>query len=141
MSLQEVLHVAERAGGKNHHFRAIQLPFNLAMPEALLASTQQWESNRVPVLQVARTQGLAVFASASLLQSQLSRGIPTELQKFLPGFSADAQRAIQFVRSAPGITCALVGMSQPKHVEENLRTASVAPLSLDQFRRIFSQGK
>jgi aryl-alcohol dehydrogenase-like predicted oxidoreductase len=141
MSLQEVLHVAERAGGKNHHFRAIQLPFNLAMPEALLASTQQWESDRVPVLQVARTQGLAVFASASLLQSQLSRGIPTELQKFLPGFSADAQRAIQFVRSAPGITCALVGMSQPKHVEENMRTASVAPLALDQFRRIFSQSR
>jgi len=141
MSLQEVLRVAERAGGKNHHFRAVQLPFNLAMPEALLASTQQWESDRVPLLQVARTQALAVFASASLLQSQLSRGIPTEIQKFLPGFSTDAQRAIQFVRSAPGITCALVGMSQPKHVEENLKTAAVAPLALDQFRRIFSQGK
>jgi len=141
MSLQEVLRVAERAGGKNHHFRAIQLPFNLAMPEALLASTQRWESDRVPVLQVARTQGLAVFASASLLQSQLSKGIPTELQEFLPGFRADAQRAIQFVRSAPGITCALVGMSQSKHVEENMATASLAPLALDQFRKIFSQGK
>jgi aryl-alcohol dehydrogenase-like predicted oxidoreductase len=138
ISLHEVLRVAERAGGKHHHFRAIQLPFNLAMPEALLALSQQWEGDRVPALQVARTQGLAVFASASLLQSQLARGIPPEFQEFLPGLSADAQRAIQFVRSAPGITCALVGMSQPKHVEENLGTAFVAPLALDQFRRIFS---
>lgn len=139
MSLQEVLHVAEHAGGKNHHFRAIQLPFNLAMPEALVARTQPWGGDRVPALQVARTRGLAVFASATLLQSQLARGIPPEIQKWLPGLSADAQRAIQFVRSAPGITCALVGMSQPKHVEENLKTASVAPLALEQFRRIFSQ--
>jgi aryl-alcohol dehydrogenase-like predicted oxidoreductase len=140
MSLQEVLHVAERAGGKNHHFRAIQLPFNLAMPEALVGRTQQWDGGRVPVLHVARNQGLAVFASASLLQSQLSRGIPADIQTFLPGLSTDAQRAIQFVRSGPGITSALVGMSQTRHVEENLGTAFVAPLALDQFRRIFSQG-
>ncbi|HEV2352528.1 MAG TPA: aldo/keto reductase [Terriglobia bacterium] len=139
MSLQEVFRVAERAGGRHHHFRAIQLPFNLAMPEALLARTQPWQGERVPALQVARTQGLAVFASASLLQSQLARGIPPEIQKSLPGLASDAQRAIQFARSAPGITCALVGMSQIQHAEENLGTAQVAPLALDQFRRIFSQ--
>ena len=139
MSLQEVLRVAERVGGKHHHFRAIQLPFNLAMPEALVARTQQSDGDQVPALQVARTRGLAVFASASLLQSQLSRGIPAEIQKWLPGLSSDAQRAIQFVRSAPGVTSALVGMSQTKHVEENLGTARVAPLALDQFRRIFSK--
>jgi len=137
MSLQEILRVAENVGGKNHHFRAIQLPVNLAMPEALLAKTQQLDGNRVPVLQVARARGLAVFASASLLQSQLARGIPPGVQNFLPGLKTDAQRAIQFVRSTPGITCALIGMSQRKHVEENLEVASVPPLSLEQFRLIF----
>ncbi len=140
MSLQEVLRVAENVGGKNHHCRAIQLPLNLAMPEALVAGTQQLDGDRVPVLQLARARGLAVFASASLLQSQLSRGIPPELQKSFPGLKADAQRAIQFVRSTPGISCALVGMSQTKHVEENLGTASVAPLAIERFRQIFSQG-
>ena len=140
MSLSDVLRAAENVGGKNHHFRAIQLPHSLAMPEALLAASQQLDGTRVPTLQVARARGLSVFASASLLQGQLSRGIPSEVQAGFPDLKTDAQRAIQFVRSTPGITCALVGMSQQKHVEENLATALVAPLALEQFRKIFSQG-
>jgi aryl-alcohol dehydrogenase-like predicted oxidoreductase len=42
------------------------------------------------------------------------------------------------VRSTPGITSALVGMSRRGHVDENLRTAETAPLNLDQFRAIFN---
>jgi aryl-alcohol dehydrogenase-like predicted oxidoreductase len=138
ISLEEILRLAEGVGGKDHHFRAIQLPFNIAMPEALTSNTQPLEADRVPVLQLARARGLAVFASASLLQSQLTRGIPPEIQKWLPGLTKDSQRAIQFVRSAPGITCALVGMSKTQHVEENLATAAVAPLDMEQFRKLFA---
>ena len=138
MSLEEILRLAESAGGKDHHFRAIQLPFNLAMPEALTSKTQPSDGDRVPVLQLARARGLAVFSSASLLQSQLTRGIPPEIQKWLPGLNKDSQRAIQFVRSAPGITCALVGMSKTPHVEENLATATVPPLDMEQFRMLFA---
>lgn len=139
VSLVEVLRAVEEVGGKDHHFRAIQLPFNLAMPEALTANTQKLDGERVPLLQVARTRGLMVFASASLLQSRLSQGLPPDVQKWFPGLQTDAQRAIQFVRSTPGITCALVGMKQRQHVEENLVTASVAPLSLEEFRAIFAK--
>jgi aryl-alcohol dehydrogenase-like predicted oxidoreductase len=138
LSLIEVLRAAEEVGGKNHHFHAIQLPFNLAMREALMATTQRLEGKPVPLLQVARTRGLMVFASASLLQSQLSNGLPPEVQAWFPGLQTDAQRAIQFVRSAPGITCALVGMSHREHVAENLRTASAAPLTLERFRAILT---
>ena len=138
VSLVEVLRTAEEVAGNDHHFRAVQLPFNLAMPEALLAHTQSLDGQRVPFLQVARTHGLMVFASASLMQSRLTQGLPPELQKRFPGFVTDAQRAIQFVRSTPGITCALVGMSHCEHVEENLATASVAPLTLKDFRALFS---
>ena len=137
--LKEVLCAAEEVGGKGHHFRAVQLPFNLAMPEALTANTQPTDDGQVPVLQVARAHGVMVFASASLLQSQLSRGLPPEIQKWFPGLRTDAQRAIQFVRSTPGITCALVGMGREEHVEENLATASVSWLSLEDFRAIFSR--
>lgn len=139
MSLVEVLRVAEEVGGKDHHFRAVQLPFNLAMPEALVANTQQMDSNRVPLLQVAHVHGLMVFASASLLQSQLAKGLPPQVQKWFPALQTDAQRAIQFVRSTPGITCALVGMSHREHVEENLGTATVAPLTLQEYRQIFAK--
>lgn len=138
-SLSEALRIAQEVGGANHHFRAIQLPYNLAMPEALTLSTQQLDGKPVPVLRVAQSGRLMVFASASLLQGQLASGMPAELGQRLPGFKTDAQRAIQFVRSTPGITCALVGMSRRAHVDENLATARVAPLSVEQFRGIFAR--
>jgi aryl-alcohol dehydrogenase-like predicted oxidoreductase len=136
LSLTDVLRAAEEVGGKHHHFRAIQLPFNLAMPEAAMASTQQVDRKLRSLLEVARAHGLMVFASASLLQGQLAQGLPPEFQNWFPGMRTDAQRAIQFVRSTPGITCALVGMSNLEHVQENLGTASTAPMTLEQFRTI-----
>ena len=36
----------------------------------------------------------------------------------IPGLETDAQRAIQFVRSTPGIGTALIGMKSVAHVEE-----------------------
>lgn len=136
LSLTDVLRAAEEVGGKDHHFRAIQLPFNLAMPEAAMASTQQMGRKLHSLLEVARARGLMVFASASLLQGQLTQGLPPEFRSWFLGMQTDAQRAIQFVRSTPGITCALVGMSKREHVQENLGTASTAPMTLEQFRAI-----
>ncbi len=138
ISLPDLLKIAEDVGGKSHHFRAIQLPFNLAMPEALSASTQRVDGKGTPVLQVARTHGMLVFASASLLQQQLTQGLPDETHGWFPGLEKDSQRAIQFVRSTPGIVSALVGMSKREHLTENLGTAVKPPLNLEQFRAIFS---
>jgi aryl-alcohol dehydrogenase-like predicted oxidoreductase len=82
---------------------------------------------------------MLVFASASLLQQKLAESLPEETHAWFPGLEKDAQRAIQFVRSTPGITSALVGMSRREHVAENLGTAQTPPLSLEQFRAIFNQ--
>ena len=139
ISLAEALRIALEAGGSRHHFRAIQLPYSLAMPEALVGSTQQLDGRRVSALHLAQARRLAVFASASLLQGQLAGGLPAEIAAGLPGLETDAQRALQFVRSTPGITSALVGMSHRQHVEENLRTARVAPLSDERFRALFAR--
>jgi aryl-alcohol dehydrogenase-like predicted oxidoreductase len=62
-----------------------------------------------------------------MLQSKLSTGLPSVISDRLPGLRTDAQRAIQFVRSTPGIATGLVGMSQIANVEENLELASVPP--------------
>ncbi len=139
LSLVEVLRAAEDVAGPDNHLAAVQLPFNLAMPEALVANTQSMDGKRVPVLQVARTRRLMVFASASLLQGSLASGLPEEVRTRLPQLRTDAQRALQFVRSTPGITCALVGMSRREHVEENLAAASVPPMTLEEFRAIFEK--
>lgn len=137
LSLIEVVKVAEDVGGPAHHFRAVQLPFNLAMLEALDPGMQVLEDKPAPALVAARSRGLMVFASASLLQGRLSEGLPAEIAGHLGGLATDAQRAIQFVRSTPGITAALVGMSRRRHVEENLATARVAPLSFNDYRAMF----
>jgi aryl-alcohol dehydrogenase-like predicted oxidoreductase len=139
ISLEEIARVAREVGGGKHHFGAVQLPFNIAMPEALAANTQTMDRHPVPLLHVARELGLTVFSSASLLQSHLAKGLPAGFQQWIPGLATDAQRAIQFVRSTPGVTCALVGMTSRKHLEENIATAALPPLSLAEYRRMFQK--
>ena len=137
LQLHELAAVARGIAGDGHHFRWIQLPFNLAMTEAFTQRTQQRGGEAVSLLEAADEAGLTVVASASLLQSRLSRGLPEELAERLAGASTDAQRAIQFTRSTPGIVTALVGMSDTAHVEENLGVASVSPLSRDAYLALF----
>jgi aryl-alcohol dehydrogenase-like predicted oxidoreductase len=138
LSLREAWRAAEESGGPDHHFRAVQLPFNLAMREALAANTQPLDGRYVPLLHAAGGLGLMVFASASLLQGRLAEGLPPQITRHFPDLNTDAQRALQFVRSTPGITCALVGMSRREHVEENLATAAVPPLAIEEYRALFS---
>lgn len=140
VSLPKVVRLAEEVGGPAHHFRALQLPFNLAMLEALDPATQSMDGKPAPALVAARSRGLMVFASASLLQGRLAQGLPGEITRHFAGLDTDAQRALQFVRSTPGITAALVGMSRREHVEENLATARVAPMSFTDYQAMFSEG-
>ena len=73
-----------------------------------------------------------MFASASVLQGRLTQQLPQAVRDALHGLDTDAQRALQFARSTQGITCALVGMKTPKHVEENAALAKVPPISLQE---------
>lgn len=139
LSLQELVSLARDVAGVDHHFRVIQLPYNLGMPEAFGLQNQPYDSEMISVCEAATRLGLIVMASASLLQSRLAQGLPAFIGQHLRGLETDAQRAIQFVRSTPGITTALVGMSRLAHVEENLRTAQASPAALDEFMRLFAE--
>lgn len=137
LSLAEVEGIAKRAGGDNHHFKVIQLPFNLGMPEALIKKNQMVDGETLTTLKAAEQLGLSVMCSASVLQGQLTRNLPGRISGVFNGLSNDAQRALQFVRSAPGVTVALVGMKQIAHVEENLELAQVSPAPWEEFSKIF----
>jgi aryl-alcohol dehydrogenase-like predicted oxidoreductase len=89
------------------------------------------------VLEAARELGIAVMASAPLHQGQLTR-LPPMMSEYIPGLATDAQRAIQFVRSTPGVTTALVGMKTPAHVDENATIGRLSPMAWEQFQRLFS---
>ena len=140
-SLERMLELASEAGGgtEAHGFRFIQLPFNLSMPEALVADNQTVEGARASVLEAAQMLGVTVVASASLLQGKAARNLPEAIREPLGSLATDAQTALQFVRSTPGISTALVGMSRREHVEENLQLARVAPMTPDSYRRLFAQ--
>jgi aryl-alcohol dehydrogenase-like predicted oxidoreductase len=137
LSLGEIVAIAEKAGGKKHHFKAIQLPFNLAMTEALSLANQELAGEKRTVLEAAQALGLTVLCSASVLQGQLAHNLPDIIHETFHGLNTDAQRALQFVRSTPGVTTALVGMKQTVHVDENLEIAKVPPASWEQYSRLF----
>jgi aryl-alcohol dehydrogenase-like predicted oxidoreductase len=137
LSLADLVALAREVGGSDHHFKVIQLPHNLGMPEALTRANQQVDGEWVSTLEAASRLGILTMASASILQGQVARNLPTLLTEAFPGLTTDAQRAIQFVRSTPGLGVALVGMKQIAHVEENLATAAVPPARPQDLQRLF----
>ena len=139
-SLPRMVELAREVGGESHGFRFIQLPFNLAMPEALVLPNQEGpQGEEISVLEAAASLGVTVMSSASILQGRVARGLPETIREPLGSLASDAQTGIQFVRSTPGITTALVGMSNREHVEENLQLIRVDPAKPEDFRRVFSE--
>jgi aryl-alcohol dehydrogenase-like predicted oxidoreductase len=107
------------------------------MNEALSLSNQIVEGKTLTILEAAQALDITVMCSASILQGQLAANLPSMIGAALSGLETDSQRSIQFVRSTPGVTTALVGMKQLKHVEENMRTARVAPAPWEQYSKLF----
>lgn len=130
LSLPRLAEIAGEEGGAGHHFRFIQLPFNLGMVEAYAGQPES-------VLQQAARLGITVVASASLLQTRVLEHMPDAVAGLLPGLASDAQRAIQFTRSTPGIAVALVGMAHREHVLDNLGVGRVPPAALEQYQRLY----
>lgn len=140
LSLPAMLAAARDAGGSDHHFKVIQLPYNLGMPEAYARANQRVGEQTVSVLEAAQRLGVYVMGSASVHQGQLTRNLPAMLAQVIPGLQTDAQRALQFARSTPGIGTALVGMKSSGHVEENSAVAAVEAMSPELFARLFVPG-
>jgi aryl-alcohol dehydrogenase-like predicted oxidoreductase len=140
LSLETMESIARDVAGLSHHFRFVQLPCNLGMTEALTRSNQPLDGTRAPMVGAAAKLGITLVASAAMLQGQLSRGLPSFVTNAL-GMKTDAERAMQFVRSTPGIATALVGMSRVEHVRANVSIVGVEPASQDQFAKLFQRGE
>ena len=137
-SLPRMVELARQIAGEAHGFRVIQLPYNLGMPEALTLRNETIDGEQVSTIEAASALGVTVISSASILQGRVARNLPDSIREPLGSLETDAQTAIQFVRSTPGVTTALVGMSSREHVEENLRLTSIPPTPPEDFVRVFS---
>jgi aryl-alcohol dehydrogenase-like predicted oxidoreductase len=140
MQVAEIAQIAQEIAGGRHHFRFVQLPFNLAMTEALTLGNQSVRGHHRTVMEAASDLDITLIASASLLQGQVAKNLPPFVAEAL-GLANDAERALQFVRSSPGITTALVGMSRAEHVKANARLVDIAPATVDEFGKLFSRGE
>lgn len=142
ISLEDVYDVARKVGGANHHFKYIQLPFNLAKTHAYSVANQKMsDGNYYTPLQVAHKLGLGVISSSSLLQMHLfKKPFKPEIGYLLDSkmeLQSDIQLALQFVRSTRGIVTSLFSTSSSEHVSSNLGIATVNATNTTKYNLLY----
>ncbi len=132
LSLEQAVKCAESVGGRDHGFRFIQLPYNLAYSEALLLRNQSVGSEEnLTILQAAEKLNIGIFTSIPLFQGKLLRSqIPD-----YGGITDPVAKLVQIIRSSPSVIAPLIGQKKAEHVEENLKTADMPPLSEEEFKQ------
>lgn len=132
LQMEDVLRIACDVGGRDHGLRFIQLPYNAYLDQALILKNQRCRGELTTALEAARALGIGVFASVPLMQGRLlAPGVMPEFGSMPP-----ALRALQLVRSTPGILAPLVGHKSREHVLENLRIMEIPPLTDDKFHEL-----
>ncbi len=133
VNLDDVVEVAKTVSGEDHGFRFIQLPFNIAMSEALLLKNQRIADEPLTTFEAAERLGLGVFTSAPLAEGRLLG------HTRVPQVGGSRPLSLlQFARSAhPSIVAPLIGHKDPLHVKENLGLARLPPLDREQFSSMY----
>lgn len=129
LSLEETVNMAKSVGGQNHGFKFIQLPFNMHYDQALLGKTQTIGNDSVSVLEAATRLEIGVFTSVPFMQGRLlTPGAMPDFNELKPSL-----RALQFIRSSPGVLAPLVGQKSSEHVSENLEIMKIPPIPENEF--------
>ncbi len=146
-SLASLQGLAEQAaqrvhGGSaaRHGLRVVQLPFNQAMTEGFTRFSQATgQGNVASSIQAAHQLRIYVMASHALGKGRHAREASDAVRAALAGLPNDAQRALQFCRSTPGIGTALVGVSTPAHLDDALAVARIPPLAKADYLRLYER--
>ena len=135
LQLAEVMDLAVQAGGKEHGFRFIQLPFNLMLDQAYMTKNHNLGGKTVSVLEAAQKFNLGVFTSVPIMQGKLLTA------NVMPEFGdySTSVRLLQFVRSTPGVTAPLIGQKSESHVTENMDIMKISPLSESEFNELLEK--
>jgi predicted aldo/keto reductase-like oxidoreductase len=133
--LENIVKMAKKIGGDNHGFKFIQLPYNMNYDQALLRKNQLVQNKPVSILESAVTLGIGVFTSVPFMQGRLLA------PDVMPDFSdlKPSLRALQFIRSSPGVLAPLVGQKLSEHVSENLEIMNIPPMSDEDFLQLVKQ--
>jgi aryl-alcohol dehydrogenase-like predicted oxidoreductase len=135
LQLSEVMQLAQNAGGQEHGFRFIQLPYNMYLDQALMIKNQSFDGKIDSILQAAKHYEIGVFTSVPLMQGKLlSPGVIPEFDGLKPSL-----RALQFTRSTPGVLSPLVGHKSEQNVKENLTIMKIPALSQVEFEMLIQK--
>uniref|UniRef100_UPI00102C8660 aldo/keto reductase n=1 Tax=Candidatus Magnetaquicoccus inordinatus TaxID=2496818 RepID=UPI00102C8660 len=133
LSLQRAVTAANEAAAavhaKQHHLRAVQLPFNVREHQSLTRPTQMVNGNRLSALQAIAELGMYAFTSATVLQGATVPGQFRTLAVGLP----ERTLALRAAYSITEIGTALVGMRRITSVEEALAVASLPTIPAEQL--------
>lgn len=136
---------AQEVGGKPnaaHHFKLAMLPFNQVMPEGFTRfNTATGQGNVGSPIQAAHQLNVYIMASHSLFKGHLAKQSMDAVAQSLLTLPNDAQRALQFNRSTPGVGTSLVGMSTPEHLDDVLAVARRAPMSKQDYLAMYQRAQ
>lgn len=145
-SITSLLGLAEKAAalvhgaGARHALRIVQLPFNQAMTEGFTRFSQATgQGNVASTIQAAHQLRVYVMATHSMGKGTLARQSSDAVRAALATLPNDAQRALQFNRSTPGIGTSLVGISTPAHLEDALTVARLAPMAKQAYLALYER--
>jgi aryl-alcohol dehydrogenase-like predicted oxidoreductase len=141
ISLQRLVDIAQKVGGKDHRFRYIQAPFNMGKTAIYTQPTQRVDGKECTLLQAAHRLGIGVITSSSLLQMNLFKKSFTPesgaiLDKSMT-LKSDIQLALQFVRSTPGIISSLFGSKVPVHIKEDIGVSQIKAVPRDLYNLLY----
>jgi len=135
LSLNETITLAKKVGGENHGFRFIQLPFNMYLDQAFMIKNQDSNGQQISILDATTKHNIGVFTSVPLMQGKLlAPGVMPEFDDLKPSI-----RALQFIRSTPGVLAPLVGHKSVPHVNENLEIMKIPPMEQEQFSELIKK--
>ncbi|MFF4814520.1 aldo/keto reductase [Kitasatospora sp. NPDC001309] len=129
--LPTLLDLATKVGGRQHRFRAVQLPVSVVH----LAPVAQALDGR-GVLVDAQAAGIQVFASAPLHGGEIPDMIRPELATLIRPGSTTAQAALAVTASAPGVNRVLLSTGNTEHWAQAAEAVDGPPLSPDVLRRV-----
>lgn len=130
LSLFDVVELAKNTAGHDNGFKFIQMPYNMYYDQALTLKNQPENGKLISILEAAVKLGIGVFTSVPLMQAKLLG--PNVIPSF-GNLQLASHRAIQFVRSTPGVIAPLIGQKSPSHVVENLEIVKTPVLSEAEF--------
>ncbi|MEK6592742.1 MAG: aldo/keto reductase [Pseudomonadota bacterium] len=148
-SLASLLGLAEKAAqlvqrdaAARHGFRLVQLPFNQAQPEGFTRFNHATgHGNVASAIQAAFQLRVYVMASHTLGKGQLARQAAAGVRAALPALANDAQRALQFNRSTPGLGTSLAGISTPAHLDDLLAVARTPPMTRPDYLKLYQRAE